>query len=163
VGGGKGREETVRFLRFLRLLKRPNKMSSGLLELIKQRTPSPLLVLPCRADPSSASPPPPTGYLDTLRSVPSRWKILIVDQFTQQMLQSVLSTYDVLEEGIQRAFASLPLRSLSSSPCEAVGHLKLTRCSHRGRRDHRSSNSSTSPRRRLPPHANNSECRPRPP
>ncbi|GAA5858275.1 hypothetical protein JCM8547_004630 [Rhodosporidiobolus lusitaniae] len=53
-------------------------MSTSLLELIKQR------------------------YLDTLRSVPSRWKILIVDQFTQHMLHSVLSTYDVLEEGIQQ-------------------------------------------------------------
>ncbi|GAA6059866.1 hypothetical protein JCM10212_007071 [Sporobolomyces blumeae] len=41
-------------------------------------------------------------YLDTLRSVPSRWKILIVDQYTQSMLNSVLSTYDVLEEGIQQ-------------------------------------------------------------
>lgn len=43
------------------------------------------------------------GYLDTLRAVPSRWKVLIVDQYTQRMLHSVLSTYDVLEEGIQRA------------------------------------------------------------
>ncbi|BGP12280.1 hypothetical protein JCM10213_000024 [Rhodosporidiobolus nylandii] len=51
---------------------------SSLLELIKQR------------------------YLDTLRSVPSRWKILIVDQYTQAMLHSVLSTYDVLEEGVQQ-------------------------------------------------------------
>ncbi|GAA6018634.1 hypothetical protein JCM10207_008988 [Rhodosporidiobolus poonsookiae] len=41
-------------------------------------------------------------YLDTLRSVPARWKILIVDQYTQHMLHSVLSTYDVLEEGIQQ-------------------------------------------------------------
>ncbi|GAA6011838.1 hypothetical protein JCM11491_000767 [Sporobolomyces phaffii] len=41
-------------------------------------------------------------YLDTLRSVPSRWKILIVDQYTQSMLNSVLTTYDVLEEGIQQ-------------------------------------------------------------
>ncbi|GAA5975062.1 hypothetical protein JCM11641_000015 [Rhodosporidiobolus odoratus] len=41
-------------------------------------------------------------YLDALRSVPSRWKILIVDQYTQAMLHSVLSTYDVLEEGVQQ-------------------------------------------------------------
>ncbi|GAA6041593.1 hypothetical protein JCM8097_007759 [Rhodosporidiobolus ruineniae] len=53
-------------------------MSSGLLDLIKQR------------------------YLDTLRAVPARWKVLIVDQFTQHMLHSVLTTYDVLEEGIQQ-------------------------------------------------------------
>lgn len=45
----------------------------------------------------------PAGYIDTLRAVPSRWKVLIVDQYTQAMLHSVLSTYDVLEEGIQRA------------------------------------------------------------
>ncbi|BGP44379.1 syntaxin binding protein 1 [Rhodotorula kratochvilovae] len=51
---------------------------SSLLELIRQR------------------------YLDTLRAVPARWKVLIVDQYTQGMLQSVLSTYDVLEEGIQQ-------------------------------------------------------------
>ncbi|GAA5891833.1 hypothetical protein JCM8208_002906 [Rhodotorula glutinis] len=41
-------------------------------------------------------------YLDTIRAVPARWKVLIVDQHTQHMLQSVLSTYDVLEEGIQQ-------------------------------------------------------------
>lgn len=46
---------------------------------------------------------PLAGYLDTIRAVPARWKVLIVDQHTQHMLQSVLSTYDVLEEGIQRA------------------------------------------------------------
>ncbi|POY70532.1 hypothetical protein BMF94_6446 [Rhodotorula taiwanensis] len=51
---------------------------SGLLDLIRQR------------------------YIDTLRAVPSRWKVLIVDQYTQAMLHSVLSTYDVLEEGIQQ-------------------------------------------------------------
>ncbi|GAA5827126.1 hypothetical protein JCM11251_001128 [Rhodosporidiobolus azoricus] len=53
-------------------------MSSGLLDLIKKR------------------------YLDTLRSVPSRWKILIVDEFTHRMLLSVLNQYEVLEEGIQQ-------------------------------------------------------------
>lgn len=93
-------------------------MSSGLLELIKQRTLSTLLPRALRADPHFRLPPPSSqlaGYLDTLRAVPSRWKILIVDQFTQQMLQSVLSTYDVLEEGIQRAFAS-PLPAPSSPP-----------------------------------------------
>lgn len=51
---------------------------SGLLQLIRQR------------------------YIDTLRSVPSRWKVLIVDQYTQAMLHSVLSTYEVLEEGVQQ-------------------------------------------------------------
>lgn len=54
------------------------------------------------------------GYLDTLRSVPSRWKVLVVDQYTQAMLHSVLSTYEVLEEGVQRASPS----SLCSSQWE---------------------------------------------
>lgn len=42
------------------------------------------------------------GYLDTLRSVKSRWKILIVDEHTNTMLKSVLTTFDILEEGVQR-------------------------------------------------------------
>ncbi|KAI5477593.1 hypothetical protein MNV49_006079 [Pseudohyphozyma bogoriensis] len=41
-------------------------------------------------------------YLDTLRSVKARWKILVVDQHTHKMLTSVLSTYDILEEGVQQ-------------------------------------------------------------
>ncbi|SCV68091.1 BQ2448_212 [Microbotryum intermedium] len=41
-------------------------------------------------------------YLEMLRSVPSRWKILIVDEYTRPMLNSVLSTYDILEEGVQQ-------------------------------------------------------------
>ncbi|ORY80259.1 Sec1-like protein, partial [Leucosporidium creatinivorum] len=41
-------------------------------------------------------------YLETLRSCPSRWKVLIVDEHTQKMLNSVLSTYDILEEGVQQ-------------------------------------------------------------
>ncbi|KDE02370.1 hypothetical protein MVLG_07072 [Microbotryum lychnidis-dioicae p1A1 Lamole] len=41
-------------------------------------------------------------YLEMLRSVPSRWKVLIVDEYTRPMLKSVLSTYDILEEGVQQ-------------------------------------------------------------
>lgn len=43
------------------------------------------------------------GYLETLRSVNARWKILIVDEQTQRMLSSVLNTFEVLNEGVQRA------------------------------------------------------------
>jgi histidinol phosphatase-like PHP family hydrolase len=31
--------------------------------------------------------------------------VLIVDEHTQRMLNSVLTTYDILEEGVQRGFA----------------------------------------------------------
>lgn len=32
----------------------------------------------------------------------SRWKILVVDEHSHAMLKSVLSTFDILEEGVQR-------------------------------------------------------------
>lgn len=48
------------------------------------------------------------GYLETLRSVNSRWKILVVDQHTQQMLLSVLTTYEILDEGVQRQSSTHP-------------------------------------------------------
>ncbi|KAM0793647.1 hypothetical protein ACM66B_001078 [Microbotryomycetes sp. NB124-2] len=41
-------------------------------------------------------------YLDTLRGCPARWKVLVVDQYTQRMLNSVLTTYDILDQGVQQ-------------------------------------------------------------
>lgn len=120
----------------------------------------------------------PAGYLDTIRAVPARWKVLIVDQYTQHMLQSVLSTYDVLEEGIQRQSASPrgPAHVLSH-PARMRGEAgrvraawpgaTLTRDSacppaRRGRLDHLPPPASTPTRRRLPSHAHLAERRPRP-
>lgn len=42
------------------------------------------------------------GYLETIRSVKSRWKVLVVDERAHELLTSVLTTYDILEEGVQR-------------------------------------------------------------
>ena len=41
-------------------------------------------------------------YLTTIRSVqpPSRWKILVVDSFTKELLNSVLKMYDILQENV---------------------------------------------------------------
>ncbi|GAC99645.1 hypothetical protein PHSY_007248 [Pseudozyma hubeiensis SY62] len=41
-------------------------------------------------------------YLSTIRSVqpPSRWKVLVVDSFTKELLQSVLKMYDILQENV---------------------------------------------------------------
>ncbi|KAK4046376.1 syntaxin binding protein 1 [Microbotryomycetes sp. JL201] len=41
-------------------------------------------------------------YLDALRGCPARWKVLVVDQYTQRMLNSVLTTYDILDQGVQQ-------------------------------------------------------------
>ncbi|SPO29474.1 related to syntaxin binding protein 1 [Ustilago trichophora] len=41
-------------------------------------------------------------YLHTIRSVqpPSRWKVLVVDSFTKELLNSVLKMYDILQENV---------------------------------------------------------------
>lgn len=41
-------------------------------------------------------------YLNTIRSVqpPSRWKVLVVDSFTKELLNSVLKMYDILQENV---------------------------------------------------------------
>jgi len=41
-------------------------------------------------------------YLETIRSVKSRWKVLVVDERAHELLTSVLTTYDILEEGVQQ-------------------------------------------------------------
>jgi hypothetical protein len=44
-------------------------------------------------------------FLDAIRSVnpPSRWKILVVDEHSQRLLNSVLKQFDILEENVTRA------------------------------------------------------------
>ncbi|CCF48952.1 hypothetical protein NDA11_005713 [Ustilago hordei] len=41
-------------------------------------------------------------YLTTIRSVqpPSRWKVLVIDSFTKELLNSVLKMYDILQENV---------------------------------------------------------------
>lgn len=41
-------------------------------------------------------------YLNTIRSVqpPSRWKVLVIDSFTKELLNSVLKMYDILQENV---------------------------------------------------------------
>ncbi|PWY97033.1 Sec1-like protein [Testicularia cyperi] len=41
-------------------------------------------------------------YLNTIRSVqpPSRWKVLVIDSFTKELLQSVFKMYDILQENV---------------------------------------------------------------
>jgi hypothetical protein len=49
------------------------------------------------------------GFLDAIRSVnpPSRWKILVIDEHSQQLLNSVLKQFDILEENVTRALSLL--------------------------------------------------------
>jgi syntaxin-binding protein 1 len=44
-------------------------------------------------------------FLNAIRSVnpPSRWKILVIDEHSQQLLNSVLKQFDILEENVTRA------------------------------------------------------------
>lgn len=43
-----------------------------------------------------------SGYLNAIRSVqpPSRWKILVVDNYTKTLLNSVLKMYDILQQNV---------------------------------------------------------------
>lgn len=46
-----------------------------------------------------------TGYIDTLRKTRpanSRWKILVLDAYTKVHLNYLMTTYQALEEGVQR-------------------------------------------------------------
>lgn len=46
-----------------------------------------------------------TGYIDTLRKTRpanSRWKILVLDAYTKIHLNYLMTTYQALEEGVQR-------------------------------------------------------------
>lgn len=53
------------------------------------------------------------GFLNAIRSVnpPGRWKILVVDEHSQQLVGSVLKQFDILEENVTRM-----LQSASSFP-----------------------------------------------
>jgi hypothetical protein len=48
-------------------------------------------------------------FLDAIRSVnpPSRWKILVIDEHSQRLLNSVLKQFDILEENVTRALSLL--------------------------------------------------------
>lgn len=50
-----------------------------------------------------------TEFLDAIRSVnpPGRWKILVVDEYSQKLLGSVLKQFDILEENVTRMFVML--------------------------------------------------------
>jgi len=43
-------------------------------------------------------------YLEAIRSVetPQRWKILVVDEHSQRLINTVLKQYDILEENVTR-------------------------------------------------------------
>lgn len=45
-------------------------------------------------------------FLEAIRSVqpPGRWKILVVDEFSQKLLSSVLKQFDILEENVTRTY-----------------------------------------------------------
>ena len=47
-------------------------------------------------------------FLDAIRSVnpPGKWKILVVDEHSQQLLGSVLKQFDILEENVTRELKS---------------------------------------------------------
>jgi syntaxin-binding protein 1 len=59
--------------------------------------------------------------LEAIRSVnpPARWKILVVDDFSQKLLSAVLKQFDVLEENVTRA-----LLTFCNKPFSPVTELK---------------------------------------
>ncbi len=48
--------------------------------------------------------PSSTEFLEAIRSVnpPGRWKILVVDEHSQRLLNAVLKQFDILEENVTR-------------------------------------------------------------
>ena len=54
-------------------------------------------------------------FLEAIRSVnpPSRWKILVIDEHSQELLNFVLKKFDILEENVTRELDRTP----SSTPC----------------------------------------------
>ena len=66
--------------------------------------------------PLSPSPRLPTTsslapeFLEAIRSVnpPSRWKILVIDEHSQELLNAVLKKFDILEENVTREPGSPP-------------------------------------------------------
>lgn len=54
-------------------------------------------------------------FLEAIRSVnpPSRWKILVIDEHSQELLNFVLKKFDILEENVTRELDLTP----SSTPC----------------------------------------------
>lgn len=61
------------------------------------------------------------GYLSTIQSVDSRWKILLVDAATEKSLYSVLTIYEILELGVQQVtLVSDSSSSSSSSNLQAI-------------------------------------------
>jgi syntaxin-binding protein 1 len=63
--------------------------------------------------------------LDAIRSVnpPSRWKILVIDEHSQQLLNSVLKQFDILEENVTRALL-LPI-DIRPRLCLTLGLFKV--------------------------------------
>ena len=75
---------------------------SSLITSVRNSTPEPLGSFP---EPSFFS----VEFLDAIRSVnpPSRWKILVIDEHSQRLLNSVLKQFDILEENVTRALSLL--------------------------------------------------------
>jgi hypothetical protein len=71
---------------------------SSLISVVRNSNP---LFSPCCSHPHPSS----AEFLDAIRSVnpPSRWKILVIDEHSQQLLNSVLKQFDILEENVTRA------------------------------------------------------------
>jgi syntaxin-binding protein 1 len=48
--------------------------------------------------------------LGAIRSVnpPSRWKILVIDEHSQELLNAVLKKFDILEENVTRELGTHP-------------------------------------------------------
>jgi hypothetical protein len=72
-------------------------------------------------------------FLDAIRSVnpPSRWKILVIDEHSQQLLNSVLKQFDILEENVTRALP--PPVTVPSPSCfsDSRHHKYIIVISHR--------------------------------
>jgi hypothetical protein len=75
---------------------------SSLISVVRNSTPELHHLL---SSPHSSRP----EFLDAIRSVnpPSRWKILVIDEHSQQLLNSVLKQFDILEENVTRALSLL--------------------------------------------------------
>ena len=91
-------------------------------------------------------------FLGAIRSVnpPSRWKILVIDEHSQELLNFVLKKFDILEENVTRELALF-----SPMPNSPVGYVKPSHRIH-----NRSPRGAAGTRRSVHAHAHLGQRRP---
>lgn len=117
--------------------------------LLKQREPYQIIIRYPQADESLSG-------LNTALTCgpPNNWKVLVVDDYSKALLESVYELFDILHMNITGMFSlhsTLPLHAIRNDA-------DCVMCSHR--HAHVPPSAPIQPRRRLPPYPDDAECQP---